>query len=251
VTKLTILLAAAALLVAPDSRGDAIVFTNGDRISGKIVAKGTKRIKLRTPYGRLEVPRTEIERLLWDDGREELINAPPEPKTTLVLLVTGHTFWQAWDPEFPPDDTSLRFVVRLDGREVVAYTDVHLDPEDLRGALVNSFVFRPARLIVRPGEGVTPVPPEPGGGRIRLAFELPAELAGERRLQIAYQVNRDTSGDPEWRDLVLSETTVSLAPGRPALVRVEQDRGLMKYERKSMLHVETFRAVAQVVSDEP
>ena len=84
-TRRAFLLAVGLLLAAPALRGDAIVFTNGDRISGTIVARGTKRIKLRTPYGRLEIPRTEIERLVWDDGREEVLNAPPEPpppKTT-------------------------------------------------------------------------------------------------------------------------------------------------------------------------
>ncbi len=249
-------LAVALLLAAPAVRGDAVVFTNGDRISGKIVAKGTKRIKLRTPYGRLEIPRTEIERLLWDDGREEFLNAPPappEPKTTpdLLLLVSGHTFWQAWDPVLAPADPSLRLAVRLDGLEVVAYTDVNLDPEDLPGALVNSFVFLAERLFVRPGEEVNALPPEPGGGKIRLALELPEELVGERRLELAYQVNDGSSAYPDWRDVVQAGTRVDLTPERPAHVRLEQDRGLMEYKDKGMRHVETFQAVAQVVPSAP
>jgi hypothetical protein len=247
------LLAAALLLAAPGLHGDAIVFTNGDRISGTIVATGTKRIKLRTPYGRLEIPRTEIERLLWDDGREEVLNAPPEPKTTpdLVLLVSGHTFWQAWDPARAPADPSLRLAVSLDGQEVVAYTDVNLDPQDLPGALVNSFVFRPERLFVRPGAGVKTLPPELEGGKIRLVLELPEELVGERRLELAYQVNDGSSTYPDWRDVVQAGTRVDLTPETPAQVRVEQDRGLMEYKDKAMRHVETFRAVAQVLPPAP
>ena len=153
-TRPLVLVVFALLVTSSPARADVIVFSNGDRMSGKIVAVGTKRIKLRTPYGRLEVPRTEIERLLWDDGREEVVNAPPEPpppKTTpdLVLLVGGHTFWHAWSPDFSPADPGLRLVVRLDGEEVVAYNDVNLEPEDLKGALVNSFVFSSERLFVR------------------------------------------------------------------------------------------------------
>lgn len=248
-------LTALLLLAAPGLRGDAIIFTNGDRISGKIVAMGTKRIKLRTPYGRLEIPRTEIERLLWDDGREEVLNAPPEPKTTpdLVLTLSGDTFWQAWDPEIAPADTSLRFSVRLDGQEVVAYTDVNLDPQDLPGALVNSFIFVAERLFVRPAEGVKAQPPEPGGGKIRLDLELPEELVGERRLELAYQVNEGTSAEPDWHDVVRAGTRVDLTPDEPTHVRVEQDRGVMEYEQKQkmMRHVETFRAVAGVISPSP
>jgi hypothetical protein len=247
------LLAIALLLAAAGLRGDAIVFTNGDRISGKIVATGTKRIKLRTPYGRLDVPRTEIERLLWDDGREEVLNAPPEPKTTpdLVVLVSGHTFWQAWDPDFAPADPSLRLAVRLDGEEMVAYTDVNLDPEDLPGALVNSFVFLSERLFVRPADGVKALPPEPGGGKIRLVLELPEAQVGERRLELAYQVNEGSSVYPDWRDVVRAGTRVDLTPESPAQVRLEQDRGVMEYEGKRMRHAETFRAVARVVSTAP
>jgi hypothetical protein len=246
-------LAVALLLAAPGLRGDAIVFTNGDRISGTIVAKGTKRIKLRTPYGRLEIPRTDIERLLWDDGREELLNAPPEPKTTpdLVVLVSGHTFWQAWNPDFAPADPSLRLVVRLDDEEAVVYTDINLDPEDLPGALVNSFVFLSERLFVRSGEGVKASPPELVDGKIRLGLELPEALVGKRWLELAYQVNDGSSTYPDWRDMVLAGTLVELTPETPAHVRLEQDRGAMEYERKSMRQVETFRAVALVVSATP
>lgn len=252
-----LLLAALVLLVvAPTLPADSIVFTNGDRISGKIVAKGTKRIKLRTPYGRLEVPRTEIERLIWDDGREEILNGPPEPpppKTTpdLVLLVGGHTFWHAWDPDFTPPDPSLRLVARLDDEEVVAYTDVNMDPEDLKGALVNSFVFASDRLFVRSGEGVKVAPPEVTDGKIRLALELPEALVGERWLELAYQVNDGTSRYPDWRDVVQAGTRVDLTPERPTHVRLEQDRGLMEYKEKAMRHVETFRAVARVVPSAP
>ena len=96
-----------AALLAAHSAEDMIVFVNGDRLSGTIVAAGTKRIRLRTPYGRLEIPRTEIERLVWENGREEILAPPPgrpPPKTTadLVLVLNGSSFWQAWDPSFPP-----------------------------------------------------------------------------------------------------------------------------------------------------
>jgi len=251
--KLTLLV---ALLAAPVSAEDVIVFVNGDRIRGKIVATGTKRIRLRTPYGRLDIPRPEIERLLWEDGREEILTAPaepPPPKTTadLVLLVNGNTFWQAWDPKLPPADPSLRLVARLDGGEVVAWADVNLDPEDLPGAVVNSFVFHPERLFVRPAEGVRALAPESGTKGIRLALELPPDLVGDRWLSVAYQVNDASSSYPEWRDLVEGGTRVHLSPETPVHVRLEQDRGLMEYKDRGMQAVETFRVVAREIPPSP
>ena len=244
------------LVAAPHFAEDLVVFVNGDRLSGTIVATGTKRVRLRTPYGRLEIPRTEIERLVWEDGREEVLAPPaepPPPKTTadLVLLVNGNTFWQAWDPKLPPADPSLRLVVRLDGGEVMAWSDVNLDPEDLRGAVVNSFVFDPERLFVRPVDGVKGRPPETGTGGIRLALELPPDLAGDRWLSVAYQVNDASSSYPEWRDVVDGGTRVHLSAESPVFVRLEQDRGLMEYTNRSMQAVETFRIVAREIPHTP
>jgi len=254
--KLTSLTLLVLLVAAPLLAEDLVVFVNGDRLSGAIVATGTKRVRLRTPYGRLEIPRTEIERLVWEDGREEIVTPPaepPPPTTTadLVLLVNGHTFWQAWDPKTPPADPSLRLVVRLDGGEVIAWSDVNLDPEDLPGAVVNSFVFDPERLFVRPADGVKADPPETGAGGIRLALELPPELAGDRWLSVAYQVNDASSSYPEWRDLVDGGTRVRLTAESPVQVRLEQDRGLMEYTDRTMQAVETFRIVARETSHTP
>lgn len=244
------------LVTTPLLADDAVVFVNGDRLSGKIVATGTKRIRLRTPYGRLDIPRPEIERLIWEDGREEILTAPaepPPPKTTadLVLLVNGNAFWQAWDPKLPPADPSLRLVARLDGGEVIAWADVNLDPEDLPGAVVNSFVFHPERLFVRPDEGVQALPPESSTRGIRLALELPPDLVGDRWLSVAYQVNDGSSSYPEWRDLVEGGTRVHLSPEAPVHVRLEQDRGLMEYTERAMQAVETFRVVAREIPYSP
>lgn len=251
--KRALILAAGLVVGVGQVWADAIIFTNGDRISGQIVATGTKRIKIKTPYGRLEVPRTEIERLSWSDGREEILNAPPEPRTSadLVILVSGHTFWQAWDTELTPADPSLRLAVTLGDQEIVTYTDVNLDPQDLKGALVNSFVFSPERLFVGPADGVTAEPPELRGNQIHLALEVPEALTGPQLLGLAYQLNGGTSAAPDWYDVVVAGTAVELAAETPVSVRVEQDRGVMEFKKGAMHRVETFRAVARVVPIAP
>jgi hypothetical protein len=247
------------LLAAPSLRADVVVFVGGDRMSGDIVAKGTKRVRLKTPYGLLVIPRAKIERLVYADGREEVLNSPPPPPAPprpaavgLRILVTGDSFWQAWNPSSAPADTSLRLVVLVDGRQVAAYVDGDLDPADLEGALVNSFVFSPERLVVRPVAGVRAAPPEPGADGIGLGLELPPDLAGPRRLAFAYQVNDATAAAPEWRDVVQAGLDLDLGLEHPARVRLDQDRGEMEFGRKKlafgpkvMKHVETFRIVAR------
>jgi hypothetical protein len=250
----------ALVLFAAHAGADVIVFVNGDRVSGRVVGRITRRVRVQTPYGVLVIPADKVERIRRDDGSEELLNArpapaptppPPPPPATLVVVVDGHSFWQAWDPKAAPEDPSLRLEVRLDDRVVAAYTDVNLDPEDLPKAVVNSFVFSPQRLFVSAAEGVTAAPPELAAGQIRLAIVFPAELAGRRRLRLAYQANDAGSAAPQWRDVVLALGEVVLAPGKTAGVRLAQDRGTMDYVRRRMRNVETFRATLEPEPPEP
>src|SRR5260221_3353007 len=139
-------LAAGLLALAIPVRADLIVLEGGDRITGQVVAKGTKRIRVQTAYGLLVIPREKVERIKKDDGTEEVLNAPAPPPTTLpappirlALAITGSTFWQAWDPKAAPADCSLRLVVRLDDRALGAYRDPALAPPNLPKATVNTF----------------------------------------------------------------------------------------------------------------
>jgi hypothetical protein len=251
----TNLAALALLLCVPLARADVVVLVNGDRVTGRVVGKFTRRVRLQTPYGVLVIPADKVERIRRDDGSEELLNVrplapaptppPPPPPATLVVVVGGDTFWQAWDPKAAPQDPSLRLEVRLDDRVVASYTDVNLDPEDLPKAVVNSFVFSPERLFVSATEGVRAAPPELAAGQIRLPIVLPAELAGRHRLRLAYQVNDAGSSAAQWRDVVLAQGEVELASGTTATVRVVQERGTMDYVKRRMRNVETFRATLE------
>ena len=164
------------------------------------------------------------------------------------MVVSGeHASGRPGTRRAAPADPSLRLAVRLDDREVVAYTDVNLDPEDLPGAVVNSFVFSPERLFVSAGDGVTAPPPELAAGQIRLALELPPGAGRTReRLRLAYQVNDGTSSAPG-----LARRGRGRGQRRPRArgagraSRVQQDRGTMEYTDTRMQNVETFRVVAR------
>jgi hypothetical protein len=249
-TVATLLLALTAAAPAAD---DVLVLLNGDRITGRIEGRSTRRYRVQTPYGLLVIPRDRVERVVHHDGREERVNAPaspppapapppPPPPIRLMITVKGDTFWQAWDPKSAPADPTLRLEVRIDHVTVASYTDANLDPEDLPKAVVNSFVFSPERLLVRAADHVNVGPPAVGSGEIKVALSLPPDLDGARRLGIAYQVNDGTAEEPQWRDVVSAESTVTLTPGRAAEVALVQGRGTMEFSRRRMRNVETFTA---------
>ena len=240
---------------------DVVVLVNGDRITGRVVGSVSKRVRLQTPYGVLLIPAVNVDRIKRDDGSEEVLRATPAPtptpapapsSATLLLVVTGASFWHAWDPKGAPLDPSLRLELRLDDRVLATYTDVNLDPEDLPKAIVNSFVFSPERLFVSGGAGITVAPPSLASAEIRLEIRVPAALTGERRLRLAYQLNDAGSAAPRWRDVVVGGAQLTLVAGRSVRIRVQQDRGTMEYGRKGlrgpgqMRGIETFRATLEV-----
>ena len=242
-------LAAGLLGLAIPVRADLIVLEGGDRITGQVVAKGTKRVRVQTPYGLLVIPREKVERIKKDDGTEEVLNAPapvptptppPKPPVRLTLVVSGASFWQAWDPKAAPADPSLRLLVQLDGQTIGAYRDPILDPGDLPKATVNTFAFLPDSVARENGPGIMLLPPELKPGRIQLLLELPPAEAAPHTLRVAYQANEGPFDTPKWLDLVEAALEVSLASEAPATVRLTQGRGSMEFVKKHMQAVETF-----------
>lgn len=236
-------------LTAPPG-DDVVILTNGDRISGKVMAKGRKILRFQTPNGLLQIPIDKVERLRHPDGKEEVLNAPatpppaapkPPPPVKLVLAISGKTFWQAWDPEAAPADPTLRLELRIDDRPAATWIDSMVDKGEIPKAVVNSFSFTPDALKVSAGPGVKTVAPELKPGRIQLGLELPADLAGPRKLRLAYQGNAGSLTAPEWRDLVLTEVTLALQADAPNVFRVEQDRGSMEFSKHHMKNLETFQ----------
>jgi len=235
---------------------DVYVLAGGDRVTGRTLAGG-RTFRIQTPYGVILIPRTKVKRIIHDDGREEVLSTPPEVRPTtgtptqpvhLILVVTGATFWQAWEATPQPHDTTLRLQVSLDEDVIANYIDPHLDPGDLSKAEVNTFDFIPEYLMLSPSEGVQLSPPEARPGRIVLRIDLPAERAGTRQLRLAYQVNRGSAAEPAWKDAVDTSVGVELRRDSPAFIQVHQARGDMEFSglrHKRMKRVETFRIEAR------
>jgi hypothetical protein len=259
--------ALAALLVAGPLGADVFVLRSGDRITGKPYLRGTKFVRIETLYGKLRIPLADIERIVHDDGSEERLHEPepaavraPEPmpsvRIPLQLDIEGSAFWYAWAPSSPAEvDKTLRLVVTLDGQETVMFTDPVTNPGDLQGALVNSFSFGSGETTVHPGPGVSTVPATVVPGHIRLALELPAELAGDRVLRLVYQRDAGTAAEPDFVEVAGGALVIALAVGRATQVRVSQDAGDMQYSgflgiSKKMKNVDTFRVRLEAVPAE-
>ena len=127
-----------------------------------------------------------------DDGTERVLNPrreqeaaePPPAPVRLILIVTGHTFWYAWDPpRGAAIDPILRLQISIDEESVATYVDARQDPDELpRVPFVNSFTFAAADVALAATGPARLLPPETRPGRTVLRIELPEEEAGERRL---------------------------------------------------------------------
>ena len=249
-----------ALLIVPlaSARADVFVLLTGDRISGKPVLNGKRAITVQTPFGRLVIPRSRIERIIRADGTEETVNqrliaapaatpAPtasrPVPRPRLVLVIQGQTFFQAWDGKTAAKvDPSLRLELRLDEEPIASWVDAKTDPE-IKGVLLNTFSFAAEDIAAFAGRGVELAAPEVQPGRAVLKIGLATQRA-RRKLRLAYQVNDADAEHPAWRDRAEATTEVDLRPESPTIVQVRQNRGKMEFSgllRRKMKHVETFR----------
>ena len=50
------------------ARADVLTLANGDRVTGRVVSKTSKRLRVQTPYGVLVVPKEAVSRIEHDDG---------------------------------------------------------------------------------------------------------------------------------------------------------------------------------------
>jgi hypothetical protein len=238
-------------------RADTYYMTDGDRVTGKTTAQAAGFYKVDTPYGRVSIPKGRVARIVHDDGREELLNGPvvaARPRTPapgpvhLVVIVTGASFWQAWnEKDGVPADPSLRLQLTLDEGPIVSYVDGKTDP-DIPGATVNAFSFAAGDVSVSPGDHVRAEGPDVRPGRITLKLDLPLEAAGERTFRLVYQTNDGTGASPAWRDLVGTDIRLSLKADASNIVEIHQDRGGMEYSglfHKKMKNVDSFRIEAK------
>jgi hypothetical protein len=240
-----LVLVPALLLLALAAGADVFVLTNGDRITGKRLRSGKRTVVVQTDFGRLTIPRAQVQKIVKADGTEEYVSeGAPLPSAKLSLIVIGQSFWQAWEPKSHPRvDPSLRLEVRVDGEVVATYTDSRPDPRDLPGATVNTFSFLAGDVEAEGAPGVTVATPEVKLGRATLRLEIPqaADAPPRHVLRVTYQVNTGSAGEGLWKDLVSVDGDVALSRAATVGVQLKQGPGRMAFAgRKGMTDVDTF-----------
>ena len=226
---------------------------NGDRLTGTIASESKTSLRVKLPFASILIPKNSIERLSRD-GKEEILHesreqvtvvapaprVPAVPTAHLVLVLTGASFWQAWDRKDAPVDPTLRLHIRIDEAEVAAWADGTLDPRDLPGAVVNTFAFTGDEAGLA-APHVLLSPPEVQPGRVVLRVDVPRVVGENRRLSVTYQVNEGSVENPAWRDVVMATATLTLRGDGPTPIQLRQTRGQMEFARKHMREVESFR----------
>jgi hypothetical protein len=262
---------------APAPPPDVYHLRNGDRITGRTLARNKRSFAVQTPFGRLTLPRVRVAKVVRADGTEEVLHpldAPAAAKTAeaqpsaampapapmpaagagrVAIAITGKTFWQAWDPREADRDPTLRLELRLDEEAMVVYVDAQPDPDQIPGAVVNAFSFAEG-LAVSPAPGVRVHPAEVRPGRIVLKLDVPAAVPDAKRLRLAYQLNTGTAAEPAWKDAASAATEVTIGPDQPALVELRQERGRMEFAgfpRRRMRNVETFEMTLTAGGEPP
>ena len=226
---------------------------NGDRLTGTIASESKTSLRVKLPFASILIPKNSIERLSRD-GKEEILHesreqvtvvapaprVPAVPTAHLVLVLTGASFWQAWDRKDAPVDPTLRLHIRIDEAEVAAWADGTLDPRDLPGAVVNTFAFTGDEAGLA-APHVLLSPPEVQPGRVVLRVDVPRVVGENRRLSVTYQVNEGSVENPAWRDVVMATSTLTLRGDGPTPIQLRQTRGQKEFARKHMREVESFR----------
>jgi hypothetical protein len=227
---------------------------NGDRLTGTVASESKTSLRVKLPFASVLIPKSRIERVVRGDGKEEVLHeatehvtvvapapsAPAVPTAHLVLVITGASFWQAWDRKEPPADPTLRLQVRIDEQAVAAWADGTLDPQDLKGAIVNTFAFTgDEAAMAAPHVLLSPAEVQPG--RVVLRVDVPRAVGENRRLGIVYQVNEGSVASPAWRDVAMATATLPLRGEGPSPIQIRQARGQMEFARKHMREVESFK----------
>jgi hypothetical protein len=243
-------LAPVLALLAAGAAAEVLHLTNGDRITGKTLARA-KLWQVQTPHGKLAIAREAIGWVERDDGSVEVVSgmpptpAPtptptPEARSKLVLAITGTSFWYAWDGKDPgAARPALRCELRLDEEPLVTFTDSTTDPDRVAD-VVNAFSFAADEVAVSPAAGVGVEPAEVRPGRIVLRLEVPLAARTQHVLRIAYQ----TAEGDSWRDVASTSLSLELRDG-PTLLEVAQDRGLMEFAKRRMKNADTFEIRAR------
>jgi hypothetical protein len=261
------LLAAAAVFCCCGlAVAEVIYLKNGDVLHGTVVGATSLRVTFQTPYGKLNIPKKDIQRIEYEDeeggptttkkpappSKAPVAKAKPDLRPTqpsrpvVSLEIRGRAFWYAFQsPPDNPADLSIRLRIFLGEDEAAMLLDSKPDTYD-RNTYYNSFTFSPSdSQVVKTGEGYDCEVKEAEDGRVVLTLQLPEEGSeGRIRVHMLYQINQGDRALPRWIDAVSRSFSTQVRAGQESYVVIEQDSSGLEYSgffRKTMKNVESFQ----------
>jgi hypothetical protein len=255
------------LLISAGAAAEIIHFKNGDMLHGTVVDANVRRVTLETAYGKLTIPKKDIQRIEYESGEPEETTEKTPPtsatkpaetkaeadlpivgasRSTVSLDIRGRAFWYAFEsPPDSPTDLSIRLRIFIGENDAVALLDSKPDTFD-SNTYYNSFTFSPTdSQVVRTAEDYSCEVKEAEDGRVVLTLALPEKQRGGQLLvRMLYQINEGSRSIPRWIDAVSRSFSVGIEPGKESYVVLEQDASGLDYTgffRKSMKNIETFR----------
>ncbi|MGH9336292.1 MAG: hypothetical protein ACRD21_21355, partial [Vicinamibacteria bacterium] len=245
---------------------EVIRLNNGDVIHGTLVAANNTEVRLKTPYGELTIPKKDIDRIDYEGSGGGGDPAPERPRVTstagpvsgstaatgdrdraaLRLQILGRSFWYAFDsPPEAPRDASIRLRVYVGSDRACTFVDAKPDTVD-GVTLYNSFTFSPTdSQLVESLEGYDCRVEKAGDGAVVLRVGLsPGSSSGLQTVRMLYEVNEGTARISRWIDAVSRSFSVQVAPGKEAVVLLEQNADALEYTgffKKTMKNVELFQ----------
>lgn len=258
----TLTVAVALWLASGTVTAEIVFLKNGDVLHGSLVGVDARRITLKTPYGKLTIPKGDILRIDYEGEEKSEERATEEPKTgksgqkpgllpaktsrpVVSLDIRGRSFWYAF--ESPPDnpvDLSLRLQLYLGEIEAAVLLDSKPDTVD-NNSFYNSFTFSPTdSQITRTSEGFDCRVQEAEDGRVVLRLALPeTHRSGQHMIRMIYQINEGSRSLPRWVDVTSRSFSIQVEASKETYVIVEQNAAGLEYSgffRRAMKNVESF-----------
>ena len=239
---------------------EVIYLENGDVVHGELVAANNTEITLKTAYGKLVIPKKDIERIDYQDSPPPKASAPATEakdvsasrrpvsgdRAVISLNITGRSFWYAFESsDDNAADTRIRLRLYVGSARACTFEDEKPDTVD-GGTLYNSFTFSPTdSLLIETLEGFECSVDKSEDGDVHLRIDLPPESStGRQLIRMLYEVNEGDRSFPSWANVVSRSFSVEVEPGKETAVILEQDASAVEYTgffKKRMKNLELFQ----------
>lgn len=249
---------------------EVIHLNNGDIMTGEIVSANNRSLTIKTAYGQLVIPKTDVARIEYEGGAATEMDSEGKPTTKpakaprtgggakVSMSIRGRSFWYAFNaPQGSRTDTRVRMKLYMGSERICTLMDSKPDTVD-GNTLYNSFTFSPTdSQVVDVAAGYACRVEEARDGLVVFRLDLPASYpTGHVNAQMQYEINSGDTTMAQWGEAVSTGFSFPVESGKETSVVIEQNSDALEYTgflKKEMKNVRLFQISvlsAQVESDQ-